>query len=184
MNGPTISSGTRETSAHHSTACGFPMDTKVMRGSSPHASCHPAEAPAGIQNSSGSAKSTTAADSETPGIQAGIRAAANMGAPIETVASCTVPSRPPRIQCTSRTPRRVSTRSGCRSHRPRSTANFATQRMPFPHIMPSLPSALYIRMRTSASMPGVTGSTMMRPSLPIPTCRSLTQRASAGGSFT
>ena len=160
------------------------MDTKVMRGSSPHASCHPAGAPASVQNSSGSAKSTTAADSETPGIEAGMRAAAKIGAPIETIASCTVPSCPPRIQCTSRTPRRVSTRSGCRSHRPRSTANFATQRMPLPHIIPSLPSALYIRMRTSAATPGVTGSTMMSPSLPIPTCRSLTQRASAGGSLT
>jgi hypothetical protein len=56
--------------------------------------------------------------------------------------------------------------------------------MPLPHIMPSLPSALNMRMRTSASAPAVTGSTTMSPSLPMPTCRSLTHRASAAASST
>ena len=46
-------------------------------------------------------------------------------------------------------PDAVSTRT--RSPSPASSRNRATQRTPFPHISASLPSALYTRIRTSAS---------------------------------
>ena len=46
----------------------------------------------------------------------------------------------------------------------------ATQRMPLPHILPSLPSAL--KMRIMASAPAVTGAQMqIMPSAPMEKCR-------------
>ena len=46
----------------------------------------------------------------------------------------------------------------------------ATQRMPLPHILPSLPSAL--KMRIMASAPAVTGAQMqIIPSAPMEKCR-------------
>ncbi len=64
-------------------------------------------------------------------------------------------------------PAGVSTRSGFARERSWSQAYFATHRMPLPHICPSLPSALNIRMRTSAS-PSVGGRIRINPSLPTP----------------
>ena len=52
-----------------------------------------------------------------------------------------------------------------------SYAYFATHLHPLPHISASDPSALNMRMRTSAMSDG---PTMISPSLPIPKCRSLT----------
>ena len=54
----------------------------------------------------------------------------------------------------------------------------ATQRMPLPHILPSLPSALKIRIMASA--PALTGAQMqMMPSAPMEKCRrdSFSERA-------
>jgi hypothetical protein len=55
----------------------------------------------------------------------------------------------------------------------------ATHRTPLPHISDSEPSALNIRIRASARSDG---TIKMRPSDPIPKCRSLTETASAAGS--
>ena len=52
---------------------------------------------------------------------------------------------------------------------PKSYRYFPTQRMAFPHILPSLPSALNIRIFASAVSLGQMSTT---PSPPIPKCRS------------
>ena len=57
-------------------------------------------------------------------------------------------------------------------------SHWATQRMPLPHILPSLPSALKIRM--AATAPGVQGAQMqITPSAPTETCRADSRRARA-----
>ena len=83
-----------------------------------------------------------------------------------------------------RVPRPVWTRIGLARVRPWSKAYLATHRMPLPHISASLPSALNIRMRTSAAVPGSGGTIRISPSAPIPTWRSDTALATAGGSTT
>ena len=171
MRGPIASSGTFHGSSQQSTRCGFPIDTSVMCGSTPAASHHPA-AP---KRMSSTGCATTRAAAATPSMRAGIRSCARIGAPIITLARATRPSEP-RSHETSSTPRPVSTRSGFACAMPRSTANLATQRMPLPHISPSLPSALNMRMRTSASA-RLGAQTAISPSLPTATWRSLTSRA-------
>ena len=52
------------------------------------------------------------------------------------------------------------------------------QRDPLPHIMPSLPSALKMRMRQSATSEG---SIRISPSLPMPVWKRLTTRDSSAG---
>ena len=57
-------------------------------------------------------------------------------------------------------------------------SHWATQRMPLPHILPSLPSALKIRIMASA--PAVAGAQMqMMPSAPMEKCRRDSRCASA-----
>ena len=61
-----------------------------------------------------------------------------------------------------------------RSPSPASSSQRAAQRMPLPHISASVPSALIVRMRTSAIDEA---SKTMQPSAPMPARRSQTQRA-------
>ena len=72
-------------------------------------------------------------------------------------------------------PRPVSIASCFFGFRPRSKRYLATQRTPLPHISPSDPSALNIRIRTSARSEGMI---RIRPSPPTPKWRSDTARAS------
>src|SRR3989338_2485431 len=64
---------------------------------------------------------------------------------------------------------------------PASTANFATQRTPFPHISASLPSGLNILMRNSAFLER---STSKSPSAPTDCWRLQSVRAAAAPFFT
>ena len=64
---------------------------------------------------------------------------------------------------------------------PWSYAYLATQRTPLPHISASLPSALNMRIRTSATSEG---RIRISPSPPMPKCRSETLPPAAAGSAT
>lgn len=63
---------------------------------------------------------------------------------------------------------------------PLSWRNFATHRVPLPHIMASEPSLLKIRMEKSASG-RVAAPMRMSPSLPMPKCGRLHLMAAAEG---
>ena len=109
----------------------------------------------------------------------GISSTANRGSPILTFAHTTV--SPSHEGVTSRSPARVSTRTGEVSlgTMPRVSAKPTRQRMPFPHISASDPSALNILMRRSAWSDS---SARIRPSAPIPVWRSLSLADIAGQS--
>ena len=81
-------------------------------------------------------------------------------------------TRPPSTSRSSvRTPRPVSIVNCFLRAMPWSNRYLATQRTPLPHISPSEPSALNIRIRASARSEGMI---RIRPSPPIPKWRSLT----------
>ena len=100
----------------------------------------------------------------------GISDGFKIGSPISTVA----PSIPllPKEGCTSNTPAPVSTDITLTSGptKPSEIAKATKQRIPLPHISPSDPSALNIRILRSAM---VDGAATIRPSAPIPLCLSL-----------
>ncbi len=97
------------------------------------------------------------------------------GTPIPTAAPAAAPSRMSRDS--SRSPAPVST-ARCRLFvSPLSYTYLPKQRMPLPHMAPSEPSALNIRILKSARWDG---HTQMMPSPPTPKCRSDRRRASSG----
>jgi hypothetical protein len=109
----------------------------------------------------------------------GIFSDSRIGSPMFTVTSRATPSTT--FSASVSTPRPVSTFMGLLRDKPWSHEYLATQRMPLPHISPSDPSTLNMRMRTSALS---LGRIMISPSLPMPKCRSDTARATAPGSST
>ena len=84
----------------------------------------------------------------SPGKSAGISFGARTGAPISTVTEETAP--PFTCRKSVLMPLFVSTVSVCFFMPPRSNRYFPTQRMALPHIIPSLPSRLNMRIRASA----------------------------------
>ena len=79
-----------------------------------------------------------------------------------------------KIGKTSKLPAIVSTVITCESPfiKPSSLAKPTRHRIPFPHISPSEPSALNIRIFRSELLDD--GQATMRPSAPMPLCLSLT----------
>ena len=87
--GPTVASGTSITSRQNSTRCGLPIETQVIPGSRPQASCHFSWCQPARYLSS--AKSTTCSCGATPGSATGISLAASRGRPMSTRTRRTLP---------------------------------------------------------------------------------------------
>ena len=140
----------------YTTQCGLPMETQVIRTAPPFTSTS--------SLTTGFAKPVT-----------GIFSGASSGAPMSTV------SRPGSLRTMCFTPESVSTSAAVPEAYPWRNRYSATQRTPFPHILPSLPSALNMRIFASAVSEG---QMRMTPSPPTPLCRSESVRASSSGAST
>src|SRR5579875_3338266 len=154
--GPSAARSSAAGSSTNTTQCGFP--------SARHVTVH-------VRPSTVRGWSITGRSAST-----GMRRPSHSGVPMSTVPRVTRPFS--RTQTRSFTPASVSTRRGFARASPRSRTNLASARMPLPHISARLPSALKTSMRQSAA---VEGATRMRPSAPMPRCRSQSRRASAAG---
>ena len=117
--GPTLVSSRLSGSSQNTTQCGFPMDTQVISHSFPSIGT-------GLPIISLSGSAT------------GIRSGASSACPIFTVTPVTCPSFT--CICRTRIPLLVSTAISSFLARPLSYRYLPTQRIPLPHILPSLPS--------------------------------------------
>ena len=146
--GPMASRSSSMGSPPNITQCGLPMDTQVAWYSPPATAIF---------------RPTTL----SPGRLTGMRSGTSSALPMSTVTAAASP--PSSIISQYFTPLNVSISKCFFRHSPVSYRNFATHRMPLPHIMASLPSALKMRIFPSAVSEGQTN---IIPSPPTPLCRS------------